>query len=80
MIHHVDIPVRDLARSRAFYDMDLAPLQMQLVIHNHHSEGHEVLGYGVLPDPVFWISSGKPPVKTFHVAFAAATRQAVCRT
>ena len=77
MIHHIDVPVRDVTRSRAFYDAALAPLDLRLVIHNRHAEGREVLGYGVLPDPVFWIRSGKPPIEKLHVAFAASTREAV---
>jgi len=77
VIHHIDLPVRDLTRSQAFYDSALAPLGLKLVIHNRHPQGHEVLGYGALPDPVFWIRSGKAPIEKLHVAFVASTREAV---
>ena len=77
MIHHIDIAVRDLGLSRAFYDAALAPLDLHLVIHNQHAPGQEVLGYGRLPDPVFWIRSGKPPMERLHVAFLAPTRESV---
>jgi catechol 2,3-dioxygenase-like lactoylglutathione lyase family enzyme len=77
VIHHIDVPVRDLSKSRAFFDAALAPLGLQLVMHNRHDQGHEVLGYGSLPDPVFWIRNGKSPIEKLHVAFAAPTREAV---
>ena len=77
MIHHIDIAVRDLARSRAFYEKLLAPLGLALVIRNCHPEGHEVLGFGALPDPVFWIRNGKPVAGNLHLAFLAATHTAV---
>jgi catechol 2,3-dioxygenase-like lactoylglutathione lyase family enzyme len=77
MIHHIDIAVRDLARSRAFYDSALATLGLTRIICNRHDEGYEVLGYGVLPDPVFWIRNGRPAVTRLHIAFLAPTRDAV---
>ena len=77
MIHHIDLPVVDVERSRAFYERVLAPLALSLVIHNRHPNGHEVLGFGRLPDPVFWIRNGRPAIGLLHVAFAAPTRAAV---
>jgi catechol 2,3-dioxygenase-like lactoylglutathione lyase family enzyme len=77
LIHHIDIAVRDLPRSRKFYEHLLAPLGLAPVIHNHHPEGHEVLGYGSLPDPVFWIRNGKPVAEKLHIAFLAPTHFAV---
>jgi catechol 2,3-dioxygenase-like lactoylglutathione lyase family enzyme len=77
MIHHIDVPVRDIERSREFYDRALAPLGLQLVMANRNPLGHDVLGYGTLPDPVFWIRSGRGPIERLHVAFLATTREAV---
>jgi catechol 2,3-dioxygenase-like lactoylglutathione lyase family enzyme len=77
MIHHIDLAVSDLARSRAFYDQSLTPLGLRLVRHHRHPDGHEVLGFGVLPDPVFWIRNGRAPAPRLHVAFQAASRDAV---
>ena len=77
MIHHIDLPVDDLERSRAFYDHALAPLGLRLVMQRTNPQGHEVLGYGALPDPVFWIRSGRPAIRRLHVAFMADSRQAV---
>lgn len=77
MIHHVDLSVSDLVRSRNFYSRALAPLDLALVIHNEHKDGTTTLGYGVLPDPVFWIRSGRPPIERLHIAFLAKTRECV---
>ena len=75
--HHVDLPVRDLGKSRLFYEAALAPLGFTLVVRNRHSEGVEVLGFGELPDPVFWIRSGKGGIDALHFAFTARSRAAV---
>ena len=77
MIHHLDLPVADLARSRAFYEAALTPLGLPLVMHRRHPGGYEVLGFGTLPDPVFWIRNMKPIPAPAHVAFVAPTRAAV---
>jgi catechol 2,3-dioxygenase-like lactoylglutathione lyase family enzyme len=77
MIHHLDLPVTDLARSRAFYESALAPLGLTLVAHHRHQDGHEVLGYGVRPDPLFWIRNGRELAAKVHVAFLASTHQEV---
>jgi catechol 2,3-dioxygenase-like lactoylglutathione lyase family enzyme len=77
MIHHIDVPVSDIDRSRTFYDKALGPLGMELVTAKRNPQGHEALGYGRAPDAVFWIRSGRPPVKRLHVAFLALTREAV---
>jgi catechol 2,3-dioxygenase-like lactoylglutathione lyase family enzyme len=76
-IHHIDLAVRDIERSRAFYNHALEPLGLLLVMPRRNPEGHDVLGYGQHPDPVFWIRNGKPPVGKLHVAFLARTHEAV---
>jgi catechol 2,3-dioxygenase-like lactoylglutathione lyase family enzyme len=76
-VHHVDLPVLDLGRSRAFYEAALAPLGFSLVAHNRHAEGVEVLGFGQLPDPLFWIRSGRGGIGQLHFAFEAQSRVAV---
>jgi len=77
MIHHLDLPVGDLARSRAFYQRALAPLGLALVAEHDSANGERVAGFGVLPDPVFWIRGGRAPLASLHFAFLAATRDAV---
>lgn len=77
VIHHIDIAVADLERSCEFYARALAPLNLTLVERHKHSDGHEVIGFGVLPDPVFWIRNGRPANERLHVAFLAASHGAV---
>jgi catechol 2,3-dioxygenase-like lactoylglutathione lyase family enzyme len=77
MLHHLSFAVVDLARSSAFYDAVLAPLGYVRV---WAEETH--IGYG-LPggEDQFAIKLRSDgivvPGEGFHVAFAAATREAV---
>jgi catechol 2,3-dioxygenase-like lactoylglutathione lyase family enzyme len=77
MIHHIDFTVSDLTRSGDFYAAALAPLGMRQVMHIKHDDGREVIGFGTLPDPVFWIRKGAPITSHLHVAFMADSRTAV---
>jgi catechol 2,3-dioxygenase-like lactoylglutathione lyase family enzyme len=77
MIHHIDIAASNLPRNLAFYTSALEPLGRALVIHNEHEDGHEVIGFGSFPDPLFWIRSGQPALTGLHVAVVAPTRQIV---
>ena len=76
MINHVSIGVRDLARTKRFYDAALKPLGATRL-----SEDAGSLGYG--RDAVaFWISRTDSPVPQddnsgLHICFAAPTRQSV---
>ena len=76
MFDHISIGVRDLARTRSFYDAALAPLG---VTRKYQRE--DMLGYGI--DEIrFWISPTKHPVPAdmesgLHICFAAPTREAV---
>jgi catechol 2,3-dioxygenase-like lactoylglutathione lyase family enzyme len=75
MIHHIDFPVTDLARSREFYIRALAPLGLTLVVDRWH--GRELSGFGLLPDPEFWIRQGRLLTPRLHVAFAVSSWAAV---
>lgn len=75
MLHHIDFPVADFARSREFYIRALEPLGLVLVIDRW--KGRDLSGFGCLPDPEFWIRQGDPLTPRLHVAFAAPTRAAV---
>lgn len=77
MIHHIDLAVTDLARSRAFYERALGPLGLQAVITFTSHSGNRVVGFGSLPDPVFWIRDGEPTRGHLHVAFVASSRAVV---
>lgn len=77
MIHHIDFAVTDLERSREFYERALAPLGLALVMTFTNYAGRRVIGFGSLPDPVFWIRDGQPLSGRLHVAFQASSRAAV---
>ncbi len=76
MIDHVSIGVRDIARTKRFYDAALKPLGYECL-----SEGAGSLGYGSAA-VVFWISAAERPVPPdeksgLHFCFAAPSRRSV---
>jgi len=76
MIHHIDISVTDLVRSREFYERALAPLGHAVAIALTNHAGRQLIGFGSLTDPGFWIRDGEPIVGRLHVAFLADSRGA----
>jgi catechol 2,3-dioxygenase-like lactoylglutathione lyase family enzyme len=76
VLNHVSIGVRDLAKTKRFYDAALKPLGYTCL-----SEGERSLGYG--KDAVaLWISATERPVAAddksgLHVCFDAPTRKSV---
>ena len=76
MINHLSIGVRDIARTKRFYDATLKPLGYACL-----SEGETSLGYG--KDTVaFWISASDRPVPAdeqsgLHFCFDAPSRNSV---
>jgi catechol 2,3-dioxygenase-like lactoylglutathione lyase family enzyme len=78
MLDHVSIGVRDIGKSKAFYDAALAPLGYRRL-----SDGDDSLGYG--KDAVaVWLSVTDSPVRDdpksgLHFAFVAPDREAVLR-
>ncbi|BBK40507.1 glyoxalase [Allostella vacuolata] len=78
MLDHFSIGVRDIARTRRFYDAALAPLGYRCL-----SEGADSLGYGA-DRVVLWISQTDHPVPAdmrsgLHFCFAAPDRPSVDR-
>lgn len=76
MLNHVSIGVRDVAKTKAFYDAALKPLGYSCL-----SEGEGSLGYGD-KTVVLWISQTGTPVKAdrnsgLHFCFDAPSRKAV---
>jgi catechol 2,3-dioxygenase-like lactoylglutathione lyase family enzyme len=76
MIDHVSIGVRDIARTKRFYDAALKPLGYACL-----SEGADSLGYG-REAVAFWISVAERPVPSdeksgLHFCFSAPTRKSV---
>jgi catechol 2,3-dioxygenase-like lactoylglutathione lyase family enzyme len=77
MIHHIDIAVTELARSREFYERALAPLGLGVAITFTNHAGRQLVGFGSLIDPEFWIRDGEPIVGRVHVAFLVSSREIV---
>lgn len=76
MLNHISIGVRDIARTKRFYDAALKPLGYKAL-----SEGETSLGYGN-DTVVLWISASDKPVLAdeksgLHFCFDAPTHQSV---
>jgi catechol 2,3-dioxygenase-like lactoylglutathione lyase family enzyme len=70
LFDHVRLPVRDLGRSRAFYERALQPFGVTVV--------ENPLGPGfAIDDQDFWITEQELPAASVHIAFAAADRETV---
>lgn len=78
MLHHISLPVRDLAHSGAFYDAALSALGYRRVF-----EDDEAIGYGVEDDKDLLCLKLNPEAQAaspgFHLAFSAPDRAAVDR-
>jgi len=70
LFDHVALPVRDIARSRAFYERALRPFGVKVV------ESPSGLGFA-LGDQDFWIGEGDVAAGSVHIAFAAPDRETV---
>jgi catechol 2,3-dioxygenase-like lactoylglutathione lyase family enzyme len=71
---HVLFDADDFDRSRAFYEMALAPLGMEVV----SEPAPQTVGFGADGKPTFWVMSrGRPTTRHAHVAFIAPDRDAV---
>jgi catechol 2,3-dioxygenase-like lactoylglutathione lyase family enzyme len=71
---HVGIEVGDFDRSRAFYEMVLAPLGIEVVMEPMP----QMVGFGTEGKPSFWLMArGRPTVHGVHLAFPAADHDAV---
>jgi catechol 2,3-dioxygenase-like lactoylglutathione lyase family enzyme len=66
----VRLPVRDIARSRAFYERALQPFRVSVV------ESSQGPGFA-LDDQDFWITEQEVPAGSVHIAFAAPDRETV---
>jgi catechol 2,3-dioxygenase-like lactoylglutathione lyase family enzyme len=83
-IDHVSIGVRDVARSKSFYDAILAPLGLAPIMPvDMPGAGLVSVGYGAPGGkPVFWIGlpinrAAPSAGNGTHVAFTAPSREAV---
>ena len=71
MIDHVNLGVRDVDASRAFYEQALAPLGITVLMDFEGS-----VGLGRDGMPAFWISD-REPSGPLHLAFSAPDRATV---
>lgn len=77
ILNHMSVPVRSVARAKAFYDAVLATIGARIIF----SHGEEMHAYGKA-QPEFWIHrpfDGNAPVSGngWHVAFTAASTREV---
>ncbi|AYG66295.1 MULTISPECIES: VOC family protein [unclassified Rhizobium] len=73
MLDHVTIGVRDLERSKIFYDRALRPLGIERL----YAEGETFAGYGAGPKAFLWIGQRDAPQTSAHVALTAGSREIV---
>ena len=79
MLDHIGYRVRDIAVSQGFFQRALRPLGITelMSVSAEQSGSATFCGFGANGKAFFWISDGKTPTETVHVAFAAATRAQV---
>ena len=70
LFDHVALPVRDIARSRAFYERALQPFGVR-VVENSLGPGFTLGGQD------FWIGEREAAAGSVHIAFAAPHRETV---
>ncbi|OCJ12397.1 glyoxalase [Rhizobium sp. AC27/96] len=75
MLDHVTIGVRDIEKSRIFYDAVLHILGIERL----YAEGETFAGYGIRPKAFFWIGQRADAQTGTHIAFTAKNREAVDR-
>jgi catechol 2,3-dioxygenase-like lactoylglutathione lyase family enzyme len=77
MIDHTGVNVSDLARSRAFYELALAPLGYRVCLEIGNTVGFGPGDEAVEQGAGFWIGEGEPQTPRVHVAFRAQDRRRV---
>lgn len=78
MIDHSGISVADFDRSKAFYELALAPLGAAFLVQipPEFTGGVKVGGFGQ-HSPAFWLNQGEPHRPPLHFAFTARTHAEV---
>jgi catechol 2,3-dioxygenase-like lactoylglutathione lyase family enzyme len=72
VIDHFTLSVRDIGKSRAFYEKALAPLGYRVKM-----QWEKYVGFGDDRKPYFWIKESATPSTPMHIAFIARTRPLV---
>jgi len=78
ILDHLTLSVADVARSRAFYEPALAPLDITVV----KAFGEEVpwgpaIAFGKAGQPAFWLFAKEQAQLPMHIAFTASSRALV---
>ena len=71
LFDHVKLPVRDIARSRAFYERAMQPFGVRVV------ESSQGPGFTIDDREDFWIIEQEMAAASVHIAFAAPDRETV---
>jgi catechol 2,3-dioxygenase-like lactoylglutathione lyase family enzyme len=75
---HMSFGTSDLERSMGFYEQALAPLGIKRIMQFPGDDGRvRTAGYGHEQFPYFWLGRGGAVEGRLHVAFRAASREAV---
>lgn len=79
LIDHVGISVSDVNKSKAFYQLALAPIGFQLLVEVPASLSgrSDFAGFGQAPKPSFWIGASDSSTTPIHIAFSANSRTQV---
>ncbi len=78
MLDHAGFPVADYARSKAFYEMALAPLGYSLIMEVAQDENDSpAAGFGANGKPDFWIGGEGGLKRYIHIAIQAMDRASV---
>ena len=72
MYDHLTIRVKNVAHSKRFYELALAPLG--ITVQTADDEG---VGFGTPDNITFWIALGTPVTEAVHIAFSSPSRAAV---
>ena len=78
ILDHIGFAVTDMARSKAFYEKALAPLDVKPLfeVTAEQTGGEAHCGFG-RDHPEFWIGTGRRLNGVLHVAFTAFERKTV---
>ena len=71
LFDHVVLPVRDVARSRAFYERALQPFGVRVV------ESSQGPGFAIDDRGDLWLSEQETAAGSVHIAFSAPDRETV---
>jgi catechol 2,3-dioxygenase-like lactoylglutathione lyase family enzyme len=72
MFDHIGFPVSNLATSKEFYALTLAPLGIGIIV-----DSPEWVAFGKAGRAQFWLGTHASPPSGVHLAFAAPDRAAV---